>query len=43
MEMKMDPLTRLSSNYNNYAIRIEYEDRVYTIPAYGFVNLKYKK
>ena len=37
------PYKTIILNYNNYAIRIEYEDRVYTIPAYGFVNLKYKK
>lgn len=29
-------------NYNNYAIKIEYNDIVYTIPAYGFVEIAHK-
>ncbi len=28
-------------NYNNYAIRIEYNGVVYTISAYGFVEIRY--
>ena len=28
-------------NYNNYAIRIEYNGVVYTIAAYGFVEIRY--
>ena len=29
-------------NYNNYTIRIEYEGIVYTISAYGFVEIRYE-
>ena len=32
------PYKTVVLNYNNYAIRIEYDGYVYTIPAYGFVE-----
>ena len=32
------PYKTVILNYNNYAIRIEYDGYVYTIPAYGFVE-----
>ena len=33
------PCKTIILNYNNYAIRIEFNGFVYTIPAYGFVEI----
>ncbi len=34
------PFKTVILNYNNYSIRLEYNGYVYTIPAYGFVEIK---
>ncbi len=34
------PCKTIILNYNNYAIRLEFDGFVYTIPAYGFVEIK---
>ena len=36
------PYKTIILNYNNYAIQIEYEEIVYTIAAYGFVEISKK-
>ena len=33
------PCKTIILNYNNYSIRIEKDGLVYTIPAYGFVEI----
>ncbi len=34
------PFKTIILNYNNYSIRLEFNGYVYTIPAYGFVEIK---
>jgi hypothetical protein len=37
------PFKTIILNYNNYSIRLEYNGFVYTIPAYGFVEIMAEK